>query len=203
MGNKRRKGNKPGKINTRSRDVTSAKGKRAARAAQAGGSRDPKWLRYVDWMLRAESVAAVMKNGSVLLDGAKEVLGPFLDILANSVLRLQASAGLDAKPPVPGDALGDVAGSIARLNRLNDGRQAMREAGDWFVRNRERLETLSTAERQAWLALLDEHVRAGTRDAGVPVGVAEIEALTDAFFIDLMLERKEQVPVARFRRQKV
>ena len=77
----------------------------------------------------------------------------------------------------------------------------MREAGDWFVRNRERLETLSTAERQAWLALLDEHVRAGTRDAGVPVGVAEIEALTDAFFIDLMLERKEQVPVARIRRQ--
>ena len=203
MGNKRRKGNTSGKINTRSRDVTSAKGKRAARAAQAGGSRDPKWLRYVDRMLRAESVAAVMKNGSVLLDGAKEVFGPFLDILANSVLRLQASAGLEAKRPMPGDALGDVAGSIARLNRLNDGRQAMREAGDWFVRNRERLETLSTAERQAWLALLDEHVRAGTRDAGVPVGVAEIEALTDAFFIDLMLERKEQVPVARFRRQKV
>ena len=203
MGNKRRKGNKPGKINTRSRDVTSAKGKRAARAAQAGGSRDPKWLRYLDWMLRAESVAAVMKNGSVLLDGAKEVFGPFLDILANSVLRLQARAGRDAKPPVPADALGDVAGSIARLNRLNDGRQAMREAGDWFVLNRERLETLSAAERQAWLALLDEHVRAGTRDAGVPVGVAEIEALTDAFFIDLMLERKEQVPVARFRRQKV
>ena len=90
---------------------------------------------------------------------------------------------------MPADALGDVAGSIARLNRLNDGRQAMREAGDWFVRNRERLETLSTAERQAWLALLDEHVRAGTRDAGVPVGVAEIEALTDAFFIDLMPEQ--------------
>ena len=104
---------------------------------------------------------------------------------------------------MPADALGDVAGSIARLNRLNDGRQAMREAGDWFVRNRERLEKLSAAERQAWLALLDEHVRAGTRDAGVPVGVAEIEALTDAFFIDLMLERKEQVPVARIRRQKV
>lgn len=203
MGHKRGKGIKPGKINRRSRGVTSAKGKNAGRAVQAGGSRDPKWLRYLDWMLRAESVAAVTKNGSVLLDGAREVFGPFLDILASSVLRLQVSVDLDAKPPVPGDALGDVEGSIARLNRLNDGRQAMREAGDWFVRNRERLEKLSAAERQAWLALLDEHVRAGTRDAGAPVGVAEIEALTNAFVLDLMLERKEQAPGARTRRQPV
>lgn len=179
------------------------RGESAGRAVQAGGggSRDPKWFRYVDWMLRVESVAAVMKNGSVLLDGAKEVFGPFLDILANSVLRLQVSVDLEAKPPVPGDVLGDVEGSIARLNRLNDGRQAMREAGDWFVRNRERLEKLSATERQAWLALLDEHVRTRTRDAGVPVGVAEIEALTNAFVMHLMVKRKEPAP--RIRRQPV
>lgn len=203
MGNKRGKGKKSGKINKRSRDATSAKGKSTGRAVQAGGSLDPKWLRYLDWMLRAESVAAVMKNGPVLLDGAKEVFGPFLDILANSVLRFQVSVDLEAKPPVPGDVLGDVEGSIARLNRLNDGRQAMREAGDWFVRNRERLEKLSAAERQAWLALLDAHVRAGTRDAGIPVGVAEIDALTNAFVLDLILERKGQVPAPRIRPQPV
>lgn len=203
MGNKRRKGNKSGKINKRSRDATSAKGKSAARAAKAGGSRDPKWLRHVDWMLRAESVAAVMKNGSVLLDGAKDIFGPFLEILANSVLRLQASAGLEAKPPVPADALGDVEGTIARLSRLDDGRQAMREAGDWFLRNHERLESLAATERQAWLALLDEHVRARTRDAAGALGVAEIQALTDAFILDLSLGRKAQEPASRTRRQPV
>lgn len=139
----------------------------------------------------------------MLLDGAKEVFGPFLEILANSVLRLQVSADLEVKSPVPADVLGDVESSIARLNSLNDGRQAMREAGDWFVRNGERLKRLSAAERIVWLALLDDHVRARTRDSGVPISVAEIEALTDAFSLNLTIERNSEASAPGIRRLKI